>query len=221
VNAPCVDGPCGDGPLWRTRSVATARAGGRRSPLSSNELARAAAISHPAARARFVAGRTLLRELLAEARPILAEEGIELVVERSGRLQVAGHDDLQVSVSHTHGLVAAAAWCRGPVGIDVEPLGRSGLPPGETWLTLQEQHQLAQLPADDDRRRWLLRRWVAKEAVLKAVPSRTVPRRGIELAAAGPHAVLVDETGVPELAGPGLTLHWHVIADRHLVALAY
>jgi phosphopantetheinyl transferase len=220
VNAPCVDGPCGEGPLWRTRSVVTARVGGRRSPLSSGELARAAAISHPAARARFVAGRTLLRELLAEARPILAEEGIELVVEHSGRLLVVGHDDLQVSVSHTHGLVAAATWCHGPVGIDVEPLGRAGLPPGETWLTLGEQHRLAELAAED-RREWLLRRWVAKEAVLKAVPSRTVPRRCIEVAADGRHAVTVDEAGVPELANQTLTLHWHVIADRHLLALAH
>jgi 4'-phosphopantetheinyl transferase len=220
VNASCTDGPCGAGPLWRTRSVVTARASGRRSILTASELARAASISHPAARARFVAGRTLLRELLAEARPVLAEDGIELEVERSGRLRVVGHDDLQVSVSHTHGLVAAAAWCHGPVGIDVEPLGRAGLPPSETWLTLAEQHQLGQLP-DGDRRAWLLRRWVAKEAVLKAVPSRTVPRRSIELAADGKHAVLVDEQGVPELAGPALTLHWHVIADRHLVALAF
>jgi phosphopantetheinyl transferase (holo-ACP synthase) len=220
VNARCVDGPCGDGPLWRTRSVVAARAGSRPSSLSSSELARAAAIGHPAARARFIAGRTLLRELLAESRPVLAEEGIELVVERSGRLRVVGHDDLQVSVSHTHGLVAAATWCRGPVGIDVEPLGRAGLPPGETWLTLAEQHRLAELAADE-RREWLLRRWVAKEAVLKAVPSRTVPRRCIEVASDGRHAVTVDEAGVPELANQALTLHWHVIADRHLVALAH
>jgi 4'-phosphopantetheinyl transferase len=220
VNTPCVDGPCGDGPLWRTRSVVTARAGGQRSPLSSGELARAATISHPAARARFIAGRALLREILAESRPALAEEGIELEVERSGRLRVVGHDDLQVSISHTHGLVAAAASCRGPVGIDVEPLGRAGLPPGETWLTLQEQHLLAEVAADR-RREWSLRRWVAKEAVLKAVASRTVPRRCIELAGDGRHAVVVDEAGVPELTGPTLTLHWHVIADRHLLALAY
>jgi hypothetical protein len=48
-----------------------------------------------------------------------------------------------------------------------------------------------------------------------------VPRRCIEVASDGRHAVTVDEAGVPELANQALTLHWHVIADRHLVALAH
>jgi 4'-phosphopantetheinyl transferase len=207
------------GLVWRTRSVGARRPPSGGSSLSRSELARAAAISHPAARARFVTGRRLLRELLLEVRPELLEEGIELLVEPSGRLQVRGHPELEVSISHTHGLVAAAVSTSGPVGIDVEPVGRGGLPPSETWLTQGERIQLAEVP-EEDRRAWLLRRWVAKEAVLKAVPSRTLPRRRIEIAPDGDRALLVDGRGTPELETPTLRLRWHVVADRHLLALA-
>ena len=204
---------------WRTRPLGVERAPRGRSPLSRVELVRAAAIAHPAARARFVAGRRLLRETIAEVRPDLSADAVDLEVERSGRLRVRGHPELEVSISHTRGLVAVAVSTAGPVGIDVEQVGRGGLPPSETWSTQAERLRLAALE-DRSRGPWLLRLWVAKEAGLKAVPSRTLPRRRIEIASDGTRAYPVDGLGWPDPDGPVLGLTWEQIGPRYLLALA-
>jgi 4'-phosphopantetheinyl transferase EntD len=180
---------------------------------------RAAAIAHPAARARFVAGRWLLRETIAEVRPDLPAASLELEVERTGRLRLRGHPELEVSISHTRGLVAVAVSTAGPVGIDVEQAGRGGLPPAETWLTQAERSRLGALDVVA-RAHWLLRLWVAKEAALKAVPSRTLPRRRIEIASDGTRAYPVDALGWPDPDGPVLGLQWVGVGARHLLALA-
>jgi 4'-phosphopantetheinyl transferase EntD len=208
---------------WRSRRVGPAPAAGDAAVLSPADRRRAARIRSPAVRARFVAGRALLREVVAELAPELDPRAFAVEVAPSGRLTIAGRPDLGVSVSHTRGFVVAAV-CRGrDVGIDVEPLGRRGLPPSAAWLTTAEERELADLPPQT-RREALLRRWVAKEATLKACDrTRPVTRRAIEVDARE-GTVRVSRCGgaggtcrpAVELAAVG----WYLVADRFLVAIA-
>lgn len=81
-----------------------------------------------------------------------------------GRPLLAGRPDVHLSLSHTDGVVAAAAGHL-PVGVDVERLGR--VPgPGvmDRALTAAERALVA---ADADPGRAFLRQWVRKEALIK------------------------------------------------------
>jgi phosphopantetheinyl transferase len=185
--------------------------------LGADERARARAIGDPRARARFVAGRQLLRDTLAELRPPLRHVDDLFDIDRTGRVHVGGHPDLAVSISHTRGLVAVAVATDGPVGIDVEPTGRGELPPPAAWLGERERRWAAACP-EALRRAWLLQRWVAKEAVLKlGGPAGTVTRRGIEVHAQTGETARVSRT----LQGDILAVvRWQVVPAGYLVALA-
>jgi phosphopantetheinyl transferase len=204
--------------LSRTRPVderTVLRAGLAR--LGADEQLRARGIRHPGARARFVAGRRLLRDTLAELRPALRDVDDLLDVDPTGLVSVRGHPDLAVSISHTPGLVAVAVSTAGPVGIDVESTGRAGLPPTPAWLGERERGWAAACP-EALRRAWLLQRWVAKEAVLKlGGPAGTVTRRGLEVLAQTGETARVSRT----LQGDVLAaVRWKVIREGYLVALA-
>jgi 4'-phosphopantetheinyl transferase len=208
---------------WRWRTVGPAPAARDAAVLSPAERRRAARIRSPAVRARFVAGRALLRENVAELASELDPRALVIEVAPSGRLAVAGRPDLRVSVSHTRGLVVAAV-CRGrDVGVDVEPLCRRGLPPAGAWLTTAEQRGLADLPPEA-RREALLRRWVAKEATLKACDRmRPVTRRTIEVDASESTVRVTRCGGAGGTCRPTVDLTdvaWHLAADRFLVAIA-
>jgi 4'-phosphopantetheinyl transferase len=135
--------------------------------LTEAERLRADAIGHPAARTRFVVGRSLLRRTILELRPELERSELILEVASSGRPRLSGHPGLGISISHTRGLAAVAIAVGGGVGIDVEPRSRVDLPPLEAWLTGDERRRmLAHPPCDVSA--WLLHVWVAKEAAIKA-----------------------------------------------------
>jgi phosphopantetheinyl transferase len=210
--------------VWRTRAMPSCPSETDWAWLSPRDQARAAAISHPAARTRFVVGRALLRATMSELDPARVRgprdgRTYELEAAPSGRLRVVDDPGLQVSVSHTRGLAAVAVSRVGDIGIDVEPLARDDLPPTHAWLTAGEEQRLADLtPAA--RRRSLLRLWVAKEAAIKAGDRRRpVTRRTIEVDEDRGAVLGVEGAGTAERDAVVASLRW-CATDRFVVAVA-
>ncbi|MDF1487218.1 4'-phosphopantetheinyl transferase family protein [Tessaracoccus caeni] len=118
-------------------------------------------------RAAFVAAHVLVRECAAELLGVGVRE--VTIVQRCadcggphGRPTVAGFPEVHVSLSHSRGVVAAAAaWS--PCGIDVEPL--RPISPIARVLSASERSWLAHQP---DPSAAFLRLWVRKEALVKA-----------------------------------------------------
>lgn len=85
-----------------------------------DDLRRAGAM--PGWRAQeFLAGRGLLRELLATVRPDLA--GADVVTDRRGKPWLRGHPGTGISVSHSHGALAAGVAVGRAVGVDLQRPG--------------------------------------------------------------------------------------------------
>jgi phosphopantetheinyl transferase len=181
------------GVLWRTEEVTGANAVSGHAHLSAGERARAATISHPGARQRFVVGRSLLRRTIAEHSPDLGDTELAIAVAASGRPHLGDGHDLEISLAHTHGLAVAAVADATPLGIDVEPLDRAAPAVSTAWLTTAELERLGS--ADEADPRGLLRRWLAKEAALKACdqlgPSGLA---AIEIHGADPHDPAPQDT---------------------------
>ncbi|MFH8406683.1 4'-phosphopantetheinyl transferase family protein [Streptomyces sp. NPDC018019] len=139
--------------------------------LTGAERRRADAMPGPHARADFIAAHVLVR--LCAAR-LLDRPADALVLEQHcpgcgsgehGRPALAGLPQVSVSLSHTTGVVAAAAG-RAPVGIDVE---RRRLPDGIRGaagrvLSTAERTAMRE-HADPDA--YFLRQWVRKECLVK------------------------------------------------------
>jgi 4'-phosphopantetheinyl transferase len=210
--------PRPQGPVWRTRPIPATPSDTDGRSLSERDRARARRIAHPAARTRFVVGRALLRDAVAELDPRLASSPLDLEVSPTGHLAVAGRPDLHVSVSHTRGLAAVAVSAGDDVGIDVEPLTRGDLPPTHAWLTAAEERRVVAL-APPARQRELLRLWVGKEAVMKALAGRReVTRRTIEVDAANGSAAEAEGwSSEPEHVA---TVRWCAVGERFVVAIA-
>jgi phosphopantetheinyl transferase len=169
------DGPACPQLVWRTQAIGDDASVQDWASLAEPDVARAASFTNPAAMTRFVATRALLRATVVQLRPELTDATVAFAVAPTGRLEVVGHPELAVSSSHTRSFAAAAVAADGPVGIDVEPLGRGPLPRPAAWLTASELDDLAHLDVraaheQDLHRLMLLHLWVAKEAALKAWP---------------------------------------------------
>jgi 4'-phosphopantetheinyl transferase len=236
--------------VWRCRPIGDEPSACDWAALSDADLARAAGLTHPTVMTRFVVSRALLRETLGRLRPDLrvgpegAADLVDLAVHPSGRLRVVDHPDLAVSLSHTVGLATAAVSDAGPVGIDVEPMGRTDLPPPASWLTPQECDELAHAEAHL-RRLALLHLWVAKEAALKAAPGPGIAcRRRIRIGCLAGGADVRAGPGPPVAAHPvdgpedaswcgagcasvamaaseaSLAIDWYALGDHYLIALA-
>ncbi len=148
--------------------------------LSPDERHRADRIRVPAAAARHVTSRALLRRLLADLLGVSPRQ-VALVVAPSGKVAVADGDGLRVNISHTDGMVVVVVAATA-VGVDVERVDRHPLPPLTAWLSPAELERLAAHGSDEgahdsgpdldhvghDRHRDLVRTWTAKEAVAKA-----------------------------------------------------
>lgn len=135
--------------------------------LDASERARLGRLRHPADRLRFVAGRALLRELVA-LRTGVAPATVRLGVDGRGRPRLdapAAVGGLDVAIAHAGGAVVVALASSGRVGVDVEPV--AGLRDLESIaLTPDERLALASLPADRRADR-VLAAWTAKEAYAK------------------------------------------------------
>ncbi|MFI6443732.1 4'-phosphopantetheinyl transferase family protein [Kitasatospora sp. NPDC050543] len=139
--------------------------------LTAVERERADRFRHESGRRDFVAAHLLVR--LCAAR-LLGTDAASLTLAQHcpgcgrsghGRPYLSQHPDVHVSLSHTRGVVAAAAAGQ-PVGIDVELPSRGGSPVEvlERVLTGRELKQVKQHP---DPARAFLRQWVRKEAMVK------------------------------------------------------
>lgn len=134
--------------------------------LSAEEAIRAAGITKPLRREQFIAGRMLLRQVLARALGGCPEDWVlDAVVGAPPR--VKGRPDLHLSVSHSGEWVAAALADR-PLGIDIERLGARPNPQRfARWVCSPDEFErwtaLDALAADDA----LIGHWTRKEAWLK------------------------------------------------------
>ncbi|MFJ8827545.1 4'-phosphopantetheinyl transferase family protein [Streptomyces sp. NPDC102467] len=110
---------------------------------------------------RFCAGRLLG---IAPAEVSFAQHCPTCHGSDHGRPLLAGRPDVHLSLSHTDGVVAAAAG-RVPVGIDVERLGRTHGPGAMDRALTAAERALVTAAADPGRA--FLRQWVRKEALIK------------------------------------------------------
>jgi 4'-phosphopantetheinyl transferase len=131
--------------------------------LSEDERERAARFVFVRDRARFIAGRGILRELLGE---LLGErpEQLRFRYGTHGKPALVGHP-MRFNLSHSHGRAAYALSCQREVGIDLErirPVERIERI-AERVLTARESKLLATL--DGERREMeFFRAWTRREA---------------------------------------------------------
>jgi 4'-phosphopantetheinyl transferase len=150
--------------------------------LEPAERAHAGRLRRPTDRARFIARRAALREILGR---VLDEppRGLRWCTASDGRPVLAGHS-LRFSASHSENVLAVAV-APADVGVDVERV--RSLPDldrlAEIALSPAEQAVWRKVPAQD-RPLVFLQHWTAKEAFLKALgrglledPSRATLRR--------------------------------------------
>ncbi|MFJ8495606.1 4'-phosphopantetheinyl transferase family protein [Streptomyces sp. NPDC094038] len=169
--------------------------------LDDMERARLALLVDAADRARFLAGAALLRIAVGRLTGTMPEA---LRVDRScagcslahGRPVVRG-SGIEVSVSHSGGLVAVAVGEAGPIGVDVQEMrGTAGPRLAAKVLTPVERmrHQAV------DRSEFCTY-WVRKESALKATgDGLAVPMTAVQVSAPNRPPVLQRYCGRPELA---------------------
>lgn len=132
--------------------------------LSDDERRRADNLATVDARARFVAGRARLREILGR-RLGISPAGIAFTYGPHGRPLLAG---IGFSLAHA-GDHAALALGPGPMlGLDLERLQPVDPATAHQYLSSREQAEISALPADA-RDLARLRAWTRKEAVTKAL----------------------------------------------------
>jgi 4'-phosphopantetheinyl transferase len=133
--------------------------------LSDSERAHAATISHQTRRDEYIAGRMLLR-YVASCLSCLEPAAISILKERSGKPYIA--EGPYISLSHSAGIVAAAASASHVIGVDIE--GKAS----EARLKRILPHLLPPLARAIDplpepiARASRLTAWTRREAVLKA-----------------------------------------------------
>ncbi|MFC9326726.1 4'-phosphopantetheinyl transferase family protein [Kitasatospora sp. NPDC057015] len=139
--------------------------------LGPTERQRAARFRQEEARQDYVAAHVLVRICAAR---VLGVEAAALTLAQQcpdcgdhghGKPYLAGHPEIHVSLSHTHGVVAAAAGHH-PVGVDVELPGRTGTAV-EVFERVLAEAELKLVQAHPDPGRAFLRQWVRKEALIK------------------------------------------------------
>ncbi|WP_371623055.1 4'-phosphopantetheinyl transferase superfamily protein [Streptomyces sp. NBC_01116] len=155
--------------------------------------------------AEFLAGRALLRELLAATVPEAADDRVTLG--RNGKPGLATRPDLGISIAHDRGHVAACVAVGRAVGIDVQ-LPAEKLSDGLVRKCVRRgRERLDALPHDDRAREfaWI---WTVQEACVKAEGS------GL---AGGPWTVDVT---VGETSGRWKGFRWRSLRDRSDIPLS-
>ncbi|WNI27246.1 4'-phosphopantetheinyl transferase superfamily protein [Streptomyces sp. ITFR-16] len=171
-----------------------------------------------AGRFRFAVSRMVIRHTAAAALQT-APGSLDLTYRPGGRPQLRGlGEELEVSLAHTEDVLVVGVSATGPVGVDVEPLGR---PVSFELLrdhvcTPEEAEALAALP-EAERALRMLNLWTLKEAYTKALGHGL--RRRFSSIAFGRDAqgrtVLADDTP------PAWEFATHVVQGRYLASIAH
>ncbi len=139
--------------------------------LSPVEQKRAARFHHASVREDFTAAHILVR--LCAARLLGVPAGTLTLAQRCpdcgdtghGKPYLPDHPHVHVSLSHTQGVVAAAAGLH-PVGVDVELPSRGDMV-REMFERVLAEAELQQVKNHPEPARAFLRQWVRKEAMIK------------------------------------------------------
>jgi 4'-phosphopantetheinyl transferase len=183
---------------WCDLDARAARATSLAQTLSAAERERAARFGTAALRDRWIAGRTALRDLLAD---VLGTSPADVPLRRGRRgrpeLAIAGAPDF--NVSHTRGAAVIAIGSRVEpgvrIGVDVERADRAVDMDrlARKFLAPRERSAIAALDPDARRARFL-RLWTFKEAMSKATADGLIaPFRELDVECDPPRLV----------AGPG------------------
>ncbi|MFJ6137846.1 4'-phosphopantetheinyl transferase family protein [Kitasatospora sp. NPDC092286] len=176
--------------------------------LTAVELERAARFRHESGRVDFTAAHILVRLCAARLLGVpaagltLAQNCPDCGKGDHGKPYLPDHPGVEVSLSHTKGVVAAAAGHQ-PVGVDVELSTRGGslLPVAQRVLAPAELRLVEAHPEPD---RAFLRLWVRKESLIK------LGRTSLDTLAA------VDLSALPLDVPPGTPLRSRY-QDLHLL----
>ncbi|MFE7561260.1 4'-phosphopantetheinyl transferase family protein [Kitasatospora sp. NPDC057500] len=139
--------------------------------LTALEQERAARFRYESGRADFIAAHVLVRLCAARLLGVpaagltLAQHCPDCGKGDHGKPYLPDHPGIEVSLSHTKGVVAAAAGHR-PIGVDVELTDRGGTLLDVAPRVLAEA-ELRQVREHADPARAFLRLWVRKEALIK------------------------------------------------------
>lgn len=157
--------------VWRASLDAFPEAGVLAAGLSADEQQRAGRFRVPQVRSRFIAARSILRNILgrylecapSQVRFHYREHGKPLLAPNTFR------DDLRFNLSHSHGLALYAVSRAGEVGIDLERIrsDRDHEQLAERFFSSGEAAALGDLPPED-RIDAFFQCWTRKEAYLKA-----------------------------------------------------
>ena len=186
--------------------------------LSTAELARAARFGTDALRARYVAGRATLRQLLGQ-RLAMPPQDVPIRRGARGRPELEFADAPDFNVTHTRGVGLIAIGDVPRIGVDIEHFDRSVAADklARKFLTPREAETLAPL-SPDDRRRAFLRHWTCKEAMSKATgDGLAAPFGKIEIAL-GTELVVVD--GPPPYSPGGWRLEAITVPSGFLATIA-
>ena len=137
--------------------------------LSPQERVRAVSIVFSKHASHWIACRAAMRRILGHLIHLPPGE-VPIIVSELGKPALTEpFDFLHFSISHCEDLALLAVSVDGPVGVDLDPLGRAA-ELGGCESTFCHPEEIAALPANpDDRHRSLLELWTAKEALLKAL----------------------------------------------------
>ena len=126
-------------------------------------------LSRPDVRNRFAASRVLLKYAAGAALQV-DPESLELGYRSTGRPYLRGNDTLDISLSHTEGLLLVGITTSGFIGVDVEDAHREFYEAGlaRHWCTAHELARVGEL-APELRDPELVRLWTLKEAYSKAL----------------------------------------------------
>lgn len=208
--------------LWRADLDAEAAgASGRHRSWSEEERARGARFRFARDRDRYLAGRGLLREILANY--LGAEPGqLSLGQGSHGKPFVAGQEDLRFNVSHAGASMLVAVADAREVGVDIEHVATdvSVEELADTILSRPELRILNGLGRESSQAAFLVL-WTRKEAYLKADGrGLSLPPRHIDVSSPEGAVALFDELTGEWTSSSRWTLQTPAVGPHHVSAVA-
>jgi len=156
----------GDVHVWRLRVDDPAAARSLRGLLSPDERERADRFRFERDAACFTLARAHLRQLLGRVVGVPAT-GIRFCYGAAGKPSLEREGAPSFSVSHSGEFALIALTAHGPIGVDVERIGRPGQGDPAAYFSDAEVRSWQSLPPDEQPRAFF-RGWTRKEAYLKA-----------------------------------------------------